>query len=124
MSDEPDLLLSGELVRPYVITQGRELPSDRDFSVATLVKATDTALQSRVLAPESRQILQLCSRGFLSVAEIAGQTELPLGIVRVLLSQLREDQLITTRAPIPLAQQADKQLLKDVLNGLKERFGA
>ena len=124
MTDEPELLLPGELVRPYVITNGRELPTDRDFSVATLVRATDDALQSRVLAPESQRILKLCSSGFLSVAEIAGQTGLPLGIARALLAQLAENQLITTRAPIPMAQRADRKLLENVLNGLKERFGA
>jgi hypothetical protein len=126
MTDEPDpqLDLTGELVRPYVITYGRELPSDEKFSMTTLVMATEDAPHSRVLAPESQHILDLCSGGFLSVVEVAGHTGLPLGVVRILLAQLAESSLINTRAAVPLAQRTDRKLLEDVLNGLKDRFGA
>lgn len=121
-AEEQEFELVGELVRPYVITGGRELPSDGDFSVTTLVTATEEALHSRVLTPENRSILDLCSEGFLSVAEIAGHTGLPLGIVRALLAELAESKLIVTRVPVPSAERADKQLLEDVLNGLRKRF--
>lgn len=124
MTDEPDLDLAGELVRPYVITNGRELPADEYFSMTTLVMAVEDVTQTRVLAPESRHILDLCSGGFLSVVEVAGHTRLPLGVVRVLLAQLAENSLINTRAAVPIAQRTDRKLLEDVLNGLKDRFGA
>ncbi|MFD1830683.1 DUF742 domain-containing protein [Streptomyces desertarenae] len=112
----------GELVRPYVLTSGRELPPDREFSVTTLVTASEEALESRILEPESRTILELCSGGFLSVVEIAGHTGLPLGVVRVLLTDLAESGLVHTRAPVPIAERADRKLLEDVLNGLRTRF--
>ncbi|MGK5499344.1 DUF742 domain-containing protein [Streptomyces sp. URMC 125] len=112
----------GELVRPYVLTSGRELPPDREFSVTTLVTASEGALESRILEPESRTILELCSGGFLSVVEIAGHTGLPLGVVRVLLTDLAESGLVHTRAPVPIAERADRKLLEDVLNGLRTRF--
>jgi hypothetical protein len=124
VTDEPDLDLAGELVRPYVITNGRELPADEYFSMTTLVMAVEDVTQTRVLAPESRHILDLCSGGFLSVVEVAGHTRLPLGVVRVLLAQLAENSLINTRAAVPIAQRTDRKLLEDVLNGLKDRFGA
>ncbi|WP_405591683.1 DUF742 domain-containing protein [Streptomyces sp. NBC_01190] len=124
MTDEADLDLTGELVRPYVITNGRDLPSDETFSMTTLVMAVENASQSRVLAPESRHILDLCSGGYLSVVEVAGHTGLPLGVVRVLLAQLAESSLVQTRAAVPRAQRTDRKLLEDVLNGLKDRFGA
>jgi hypothetical protein len=124
VTDEPDLDLTGELVRPYVITNGRDLPSDETFSMTTLVMTVENAAQSRVLAPESRHILDLCSGGYLSVVEVAGHTRLPLGVVRVLLAQLAENSLINTRAAVPIAQRTDRKLLEDVLNGLKDRFGA
>ncbi|MEE1942120.1 DUF742 domain-containing protein [Streptomyces sp. TRM 70361] len=122
MTEEPDFEVVGELVRPYVITSGRTLPSDREFSVTTLVTASEKAQQSRVLDPESRSILELCSGGFLSIAEIAGHTGLPLGVVRVVLSDLAESKLIYTRAPVPVAERADRQLLEDVLHGLRSHF--
>ncbi|WP_051717088.1 DUF742 domain-containing protein [Streptomyces megasporus] len=121
-TEDADFELRGELVRPYVITNGRELPSEREFSVTTLVTVTDEAPNSRVLSPESRSILDLCSGGYLSVVEIAGHTGLPLGIVRALLAELAENKLIWTRAPVPSAESADKQLLKEVLHGLRRRF--
>jgi hypothetical protein len=121
---DPDLDLTGELVRPYVITNGRELPADEQFSMTTLVMATEDAPRGRVLAPESQHILNLCAGGFLSVVEVAGHTGLPLGVVRIVLAQLAESSFINTRAAVPLAQRTDRKLLEDVLNGLKDRFGA
>ena len=125
MSEEhgPDLDLTAELVRPYVITNGRELPSDSAYSRTTLVTAQEGAAH-RVLAPEERQVVELVSGGYLSVAEVAGHTHLPLGVVRILLAQLEESGLITARPPVPRADKVERQLLNAVLNGLKERFGA
>jgi hypothetical protein len=128
VTDDPatdlDLDLTGELVRPYVITNGRDLPSDKSFSVITLVTAAEGARDTRVLAPEARHVLELCSGGFLSVVEVAGHTRLPLGVVRILLADLAESGLLTTRAPISHSQRTDEKLLNNVLIGLKARFGA
>lgn len=122
--DEPNLDATGELIRPYVITNGRELPQGTAFTMTTLVTATEEGLNSRVLTPESRRILDLCSGGYLSVVEVAGHTKLPLGVVRILLTELTESGFMTARAPVPVAQRADEKLLQDVLSGLKARFGA
>jgi uncharacterized protein DUF742 len=122
--DEPNLDVTGELVRPYVITSGRDLPSGSAFTMTTLVTATEQGLSSRVLTPESRHILELCSGGYLSVVEVAGHTRLPLGVVRILLAELAESGAVIVRAPVPTAQRADEKLLQDVLSGLKARFGA
>ena len=119
---EPDL--SGDLVRPYVITNGRELPYDNAFSLTTLVTSTEAPAHGRVLPPESRSVLELCSGGYLSVAEVAAYARLPLGVVRILLAELTENGFITARAPVPAAQRTDVKLLQDVLSGLKARFGA
>ncbi len=122
--DDPNLDLTGDLVRPYVITNGRELPYDNAFSLTTLVTSTQAAQHGRVLAPESRSVLDLCSGGYLSVAEVAAHARLPLGVVRILLAELTDNGLVTARAPIPAAQRTDEKLLQDVLSGLKARFGA
>jgi hypothetical protein len=114
---------AAQLVRPYVITNGRELLSDSEFSLITLVTASTDASRSGHLDPEKRGLLELCSGGYLSVAEIVGHTRLPVGVVKILLADLTEDGYLVTRAPIPAAKRVDRQILEEVLNGLQARFG-
>ena len=113
-----------ELVRPYVITKGRGLPDEDQLSLITLVTASaeDTRRPLR-LSPEEQSLLDLCSAGYLSVAEIAGHTHFPLGVVRILLASLMEGGHLMTRPPVARARLADKEILEEVLNGLRAKFG-
>ncbi|MFF3263248.1 DUF742 domain-containing protein [Streptomyces sp. NPDC002932] len=129
MADVPeqdlDLELTSPLVPLFVITNGRALPPDHEYEHTTLVMAAqDTSAAARTLSPEAGQVMDLVADGFLSVAEVAGHTHLPLGIVRILLAQLEEDSLILVRRPIPRAERVDRELVSAVLEGLKNRFGA
>jgi hypothetical protein len=110
------------LVRPYVITNGRGLPENDQFNLITLVTASEK-LPSSQYDPEKRRLLDLCGGGYLSVAEIAGHLGLPIGIVKVLLSDLSSDGYLVTRAPAPPAQLVDVSVLQEVLDGLQARFG-
>ncbi|MFK4273929.1 DUF742 domain-containing protein, partial [Streptomyces milbemycinicus] len=92
------------------------------FNLITLVTASEQRQPSH-LDPEKRRLLELCSGGYLSVAEIAGHMGLPIGIVKVLLSDLSTDGYLVTRAPAPPAQLVDVSLLQEVLDGLQARFG-
>ncbi len=113
-----------ELVRPYVITKGRGLPDEEHLSLITLVTAADGDPQRPLrLSPEERSLLDLCSAGYLSVAEIAGHTHFPLGVVRILLASLMEGGHLMTRPPVARARLADKEILEEVLNGLRAKFG-
>ncbi|WP_328558685.1 DUF742 domain-containing protein [Streptomyces coelicoflavus] len=113
-----------ELVRPYVITKGRGLPDEDDLSLITLVTASDGQQQRPArLSPEEQSLLGLCSAGYLSVAEIAGHTHFPLGVVRILLASLMEGGHLTTRPPVARARLADREILEEVLNGLRAKFG-
>ncbi|MGW6917946.1 DUF742 domain-containing protein [Kitasatospora sp. NPDC054939] len=113
---------TGGFVRSYVITGGRELPSSDDLSLITLVTvAPEQELPGRP-SPETLAIWQLCSGGYLSVAEVAAHLELPVGVVRLLLTDLiREGRLLRRAAPPP-AQAPDPRLLEKVLHGLQRRF--
>ncbi|WP_217139811.1 DUF742 domain-containing protein [Streptomyces sp. AC627_RSS907] len=112
------------LVRPYVITKGRGLPDDEQLSLITLVTAAaDAAQRPTRLSPEELNLLDLCSAGYLSVAEIAGHTHYPLGVVRILLASLMEGGYLMTRPPVAPARLADKEILEEVLNGLRAKFG-
>ncbi|MEU5715985.1 DUF742 domain-containing protein [Streptomyces sp. NPDC020403] len=128
MSDEADheLELTTPLVPLFVITNGRALPPDHEYEHTTLVTAAEDASSTaaRTLSPEAGQVMDLVTDGFLSVAEVAGHTHLPLGIVRILLAQLEESDLILVRRPIPRAERVDRELVSAVLEGLKNRFGA
>ncbi len=111
------------LVRPYVITNGREIADGDRFELVTLITAAPDQQQKGRLDPEKRRLVELCEGGYLSVAEIAGHMMLPIGVVKVLLSDLAEGGHILTRAPVPPAQLTDIQVLQEVLDGLQARFG-
>ncbi|QKV94540.1 DUF742 domain-containing protein [Streptomyces sp. NA02950] len=113
---------SARLVRPYVITNGRGRLDNDQFNLITLVTASDQVRPGH-LDPEKRRLLDLCGGGYLSVAEIAGHMGLPIGIVKILLSDLSADGYLLTRAPAPPAQLVDVSLLQEVLDGLQARFG-
>ncbi|MEV0903794.1 DUF742 domain-containing protein [Streptomyces hokutonensis] len=128
MSDELDseLELTAPLVPLFVIAQGRALPRESEYEHTTIITAQDGAVAAaRTLAPEARTVMDLIADGFLSVAEVAAHTRLPLGIVRILLAQMAEDGLIHVRNPVPHAERHDPVLLTAVLDGLMRiRTGA
>ncbi|GAA4240631.1 DUF742 domain-containing protein [Actinomadura meridiana] len=125
------------LVRPHVVTGGRAHPSRNVFDVVTLVIGTGD-LPRTGLTPEKVRIVELCSGGALSVAEIAGHLALPVGLTKVLLSDLVDSGHLSTRAgpswgddpPRPperpgqpsAAQQSKARLLQEVLDGLRARL--
>ncbi|GAB7029499.1 DUF742 domain-containing protein [Streptomyces sp. NPDC021749] len=122
--DEPELEQeAAELVRPYVITNGRDLLDDQQFSLITLVTVHPEPPRTKPLDPERLSVLDLCAGGFLSIAEIAGHTRLPVGVVKILVSDLVHEGHLCSRAPVPSAQLVDRQILEEVLNGLQARFG-
>ncbi|QMU72187.1 DUF742 domain-containing protein [Streptacidiphilus sp. P02-A3a] len=116
-------LEAAELVRPYVITKGRGLPDEEQLSLITLVTAAPQQGQRPMrMSPEELRLLDICSVGYLSVAEIAGHTRLPLGVVKILLAALTEAGYLITRPPVARATLANKELLEEVLNGLRAKF--
>ncbi|MFE2558624.1 DUF742 domain-containing protein [Streptomyces sp. NBC_00090] len=115
---------AAELVRPYVITKGRGLPDEQQLSLITLVTAAPEEGQRPTrLSPEEQRLLDICSAGYLSVAEISGHTRLPLGVVKILLAALTEGGYLVTRSPVRRAVLADREILEEVLNGLRAKFG-
>jgi hypothetical protein len=55
-----------------------------------------------------------------TVVDIASDVDLPLGVVRILLADLRELGLVTIQAPVPMkAHQVDRETLREVLHGLR-----
>ena len=70
------------------------------------------------LGPEHLWLLRICRRPT-SVADLAADLDLPVGVVRILLSDLRERALIRVHDPIPPARLPDRRILQEVVEGLR-----
>lgn len=109
---------AGPLVRPYTMTGGRTRPSSDGFDLVAYVLTVEGAEPDPSLHPEHLAALWACHRP-LSVAELASQLDLPLGVVRVLLGDLLESELIMVREPADEMQLPDERILEAVMHGLR-----
>lgn len=73
------------------------------------------------LAPEHLSVLQLLAMSPTTVVDIASDIDLPLGVVRVLLADLRELGLVAISTPVMTTARnpGDHYTLKAVLDGLR-----
>jgi hypothetical protein len=111
---------AGPVVRPYALTRGRTRHSGAAFDLVATVTATrGRAADPSALGPEHLSVLQLAQVPT-TVVDIASDVDLPLGVVRILLADLRELGLVVIRAPRSTkAQRVDKNTLREVLHGLR-----
>ena len=108
---------AGPVVRPYTLTQGRTGHPGESFDLVATVMATSyVSGDLAALAPEHVSVLQL-ARMPTTVADIASDLDLPLGVVRVIVADLRELGLVVISTPVVLAERIDKHTLREVLNG-------
>jgi hypothetical protein len=112
----------GLVVRPYAVTGGRTEPADGEMLdlIAVIVAAFPVpgGDEPTGLGPEHRKLLSMCQQQ-VTVADLASDTGLPLGVIRVLLADLMLQGLITL-LPLPRAdEQPSAELLKEVLHGLR-----
>jgi hypothetical protein len=110
---------AGPVVRPYTVTKGRTVPAPGTavglIDVVVAVAGPRPPNGAR-LAPEHRQILALCQRPS-TVVDLASDVDLPVGVVRVLLSDLSQYGILRI-LPAPRGQVTNERLLRDVLDGL------
>ena len=111
---------AGPVVRPYALTRGRTRHSGEAFDLVATVAATHArAADPGALGPEHISVLQL-ARVPTTVVDIASDVDLPLGVVRILLADLRELGLVAIQAPVPAKpRQIDRNTLREVLHGLR-----
>jgi hypothetical protein len=109
---------AGPVVRPYALTGGRTRPAGERFDLLALVCAVRGVLRDPLqLGPEQLFLLQRCQVPT-PAADLASDLDLPLGVVRILVSDLRERGLVTIHQPNS-ARLTDTKLLKDVVDGLR-----
>jgi hypothetical protein len=123
MASDDELWLdaqAGPVVRSYVLTKGRTRHTGEAFDLVSTVLTTSTrAPDPAALGPEHVSVLHLALRPT-TVVDIASDVDLPLGVVRILLGDLRELGLISIKAPVPMqARKVDKNTLREVLHGLR-----
>jgi hypothetical protein len=110
---------AGPVVRPYALTGGRTRPRGESFDLLAVVgSAVDgKAIDRMMLEPEQAQVLRCCRKPT-SVADLASELDLPLGVVRIMLSDMRERGLITVGKPARTGL-TDPRVLKDVVDALR-----
>jgi hypothetical protein len=109
---------AGPVVRPYALTRGRTKPPGAGLGLIDLVAASSGVVaDARGLGPEHRRLLGLC-RSPMAVADLASETDLPLGVVRVLLGDLQEKGLVAAAGPTGHSN-PEENVLRSVLDGLR-----
>ncbi|HZC62633.1 MAG TPA: DUF742 domain-containing protein, partial [Streptosporangiaceae bacterium] len=86
---------AGPVVRPYALTRGRTRASGETLDLIAIITAVrGVRVDPSSLDPEHLAVLRLC-RLPASVADLAADLDLPLGVVRILLGDLQERSLVT-----------------------------
>lgn len=114
---------AGPVVRPYAMTRGRTTSAAQHrLDVIALVVAepdADDPEADPTLSPEHVDIVAMCRRTPQSVAELAADLNLPIGVIRVLVGDLVAAELVHVNRPVPPAELPDESILRDVINGLR-----
>ena len=116
-------------VRPYVVTGGRVPAALSHMALETLMEAAPAALAAlRGLPAEKREILSQAIGAYVSVAEVSSHVGLPLGVVKVLVSDLTDEGLLTLHPSVLAGDQGDRgsgraltvplDVLEEVLDGI------
>jgi hypothetical protein len=109
---------AGPVVRPYAVTRGRTRPPGRPLDLIAVVIGAAPSMADRMwLEPEHLRLLARCRRP-ITVADLASDMDLPLGVVRVLLGDLRDRGLARVSSPAPSEFARDEAVLRMVLDEL------
>ncbi|MFF4959936.1 DUF742 domain-containing protein [Streptomyces sp. NPDC001222] len=114
---------AGPVVRPYAVTRGRTSHGVQHrldlIAVVVTHPHVDHPEADSSLSPEHVDIVELCRDTPQSVAELAAELDLPVGVVRVLVGDLVDEELVHVSRPVPPAELVDESILRDVINGLR-----
>jgi Protein of unknown function (DUF742) len=110
---------AGPVVRPYALTGGLTRPSGQRFDLLDMVRAVRRAAgqDSPRLSPEQAELLQRCQIPA-PLVDLAADLDLPVGVIRILVSDLRERGLVAIHRANP-AGFDDLKILKEVADGLR-----
>jgi len=110
---------AGPVVRPYTLTGGRSRPFTSGLNMLTYVEALYAPDADLVgLQPEQRAILEM-TRTATTVAELAARLDLPVGVVRVLVGDLIQANLVSTFEADAAVRAPGDDILQAVIDGLR-----
>ena len=124
MTVESEIEAGGRIVRPYTMTGGRTGVGQPLIALEAQVAVTPEGMRMRrQFRWEAAEIIAL-TRSETAVIELAALLEVPVGVVRVLIADLREKGAvrITDPAGEPTPEAGDPaytELLQKVLDGIK-----
>ncbi|MFB7597911.1 DUF742 domain-containing protein [Streptomyces sp. NPDC056160] len=114
---------AGPVVRPYAMTRGRTSHAGQHrldlIAVVITEPHVDDPETDHSLSPEHVDIVELCRDTPQSVAELAAELDLPIGVVRVLIGDLVDEEYVHVSRPVPPAELPDESVLRDVISGLR-----
>ncbi len=108
---------AGPLVRPYAVTGGRTHSGRYELDLITLVVAIDPDTHAALVEPEHAEVLRVCTYPS-SVAEVASKLDLPVGVAKVLISDLIERSYLIFRSNSQ-AVAPDLEMMRKVLDGIR-----
>lgn len=110
---------AGPVSRPYTVTGGRTRQRTAlRFDLIDLMGRTMRPAGHAATTPERRAVLDMC-REPVTVADLASELGLPIGVVRIVLDDLVHDGLIEVRVAAQQSPVTDASLLERVLAGIK-----
>ena len=111
-------------VRPYAVTGGRVRSANTEIPLEALVEVLPGAVTARGLTPEKKAILAHAEGTYVSVAELSALLHLPLGVVKILVSDMSESEFIRIHSSSPMDVHTGQSpalslsVLESVLNGI------
>jgi hypothetical protein len=110
---------AGPVFRPYALTRGRVAPSATDYDLVAFVIATSPETPPGFHPqPEHRAIVAAAGEP-ITIVELASKLDLSIGVLRVLLSDLRSAGMISLDEPPAASEPHDVDVLKAVVHGLR-----
>ncbi|MDR1440945.1 MAG: DUF742 domain-containing protein [Bifidobacteriaceae bacterium] len=118
-------------VRPFVVTGGRTQGSTdtRLESILEVASQQWVAEKGKSLSPEEAAIVRQIATTYLTVAEVSAHLKLPVGVVKVLVSDLAEAGVLLVHDTMagggadsggPVSREQTLELLESVLNAISQ----
>jgi hypothetical protein len=107
------------MMRPYAHTRGRTRP-DYELALEALVSTSDRGRRYEgAVSVQHRRICDLCLDAR-SIVEIAAYLHLPLNVVKVLVSDMDNMQLVVIHQPgLSFGDRSSREFMARVLDGLR-----
>ncbi|MFJ9366905.1 DUF742 domain-containing protein [Nocardia sp. NPDC101769] len=104
-----------DFVRPFVVTGGRTTPVIDGLRIETLVHTAPHAYSAPIQL-EQREVVRLCQQPT-SIAEIAAALHVPVGVAKVIVSDLAAGGYLTVREAPELSTAAIERI-RDLVRAL------